>query len=411
MKHDSFKKYFKSFVFFYVQKKDSMKSVFVFLMFTVFSFGQVKSPYALIDAKMDKIPAGLSTSTDGIAKYINENFKSENDKIRAVFYWTASNISYDIENIASIDFKEVSPDKIKNTVLSKKGVCIHYAEVFNDIAKKVNIKAYIIYGYTKQNGKVDVLSHAWCATRIDNTWWLFDPTWGAGYVDKNKFFKKLNNLNFKAAPAQFVATHMPFDYLWQFLNYPVTNQEFIDGKTQINTAKPKFDFVNQIEEYDRMSDLDKARTVLIRIQNNGVKNSLIQEMVQFQKSEADALQNNEAMAKMQGISDDYNQAIAQFNDFIMYRNNKFKPLLPDEAIKEMIVTPKQKILDCQNRIYKIGKYNDNNFENVKSLKKSIIDILKHIEEQEKFVNDYLSKSKSARKGMFTKVTWFGVPLN
>ena len=160
-----------------------------------------------------------------------------------------------------------------------------------------------------------------------------------------------------------------------------------------------------------MSDLDKARTVLIRIQNNGVKNSLIQEMVQFQKSEADALQNNEAMAKMQGISDDYNLAIAQFNDFIMYRNNKFKPLLPDEAIKEMIVTPKQKILDCQNRIYKIGKYNDNNFENVKSLKKSIIDILKHIEEQEKFVNDYLSKSKSARKGMFTKVTWFGVPLN
>ena len=393
------------------KKKDSMKSVFVFLMFTVFSFGQVKNPYALIDAKMDKIPSDLSTSTDRIAKYINENFKSESDKIRAAFYWTASNISYDIENIASIDFREVSPDKIKNTVLSKKGVCIHYAEVFNDIAKKINIKSYIIYGYTKQNGKVDVLSHAWCAARIDTIWCFFDPTWCAGYVDKNKFFKKLNNLHFKVAPAQFIATHMPFDYLWQFLNYPVTNQEFIDGKTQINTAKPKFDFVNQLEEYDRMSDLDKARTSLIRIQNNGVKNSLIQEMVQYKRSEAEGLQNNEAMTKMQGISDDYNQAIAQFNDFIMYRNNRFKPLLPDEAIKEMIVTPKQKILDCQNRIYKIGKYNDNNFENVKSLKRSIIDVLKQIEVQEKFVNEYLSKNKSARKAMFTKVTWFGVPLN
>lgn len=388
-----------------------MKIFFLLLMFTGISFGQAKNPYAVTDAKMDKIPGDLSASTDGIAKYVNENFKSEKDKIRAVFYWTASNISYDIENITSIDFKEVSPDKIKNTVLTKKGVCIHYAEVFNDIAKKVGIKSYIVYGYTKQNGKVDILSHAWCAAKIDNTWWLFDPTWGAGYVNKNKFFKKLNNLNYKVSPNQFVATHMPFDYLWQFLNYTVTNQEFIDGKTQINTAKPKFDFVNQIEEYDRMSDLDKARTALIRIQNNGVKNSLIQEMVQFKRSEADGLQNNEAMAKMQSISDDYNQAIAQFNDYIMYRNNKFKPLLPDEAIKEMIVTPKQKILDCQNRIYKIGKYNDNNFENVKSLKKSIIDVLKQIEEQEKFVNEYLSKSKSARKGMFTKVTWFGVPLN
>lgn len=388
-----------------------MKRIFLFLMVTGIAFGQIKSPYALVDAKMDKIPDNLSTSTNGIAGYINENFKSENDKARAVFYWTASNISYDIENIATINFAEVSPDKIKNTLLARKGVCIHYAEVFNDIAQKVGFQSYIIYGYTKQNGKVDVLSHAWCAAKIDKTWWLFDPTWGAGYVQNNKFFKKINNLNFKVAPSQFISTHMPFDYLWQFLNYTVTNQEFIDGKTQVNKTKPKFDFVKELEEYEQMPELDRAKSVLMRVQDNGVKNALIQEMVLFKKSEIDALQNNSAMEKMQAISDDYNQAIAQYNDFIMYRNNKFKPLLPDEAIKEMIESPKRKILDCQNRIYNIGKFNDNNLKNVKSLKKAIIDVLKQIEEQEKFVNDYLSKSKSARKGMFTKITWLGIPLN
>jgi hypothetical protein len=380
-------------------------------MVTGIAFGQVKSPYALIDAKMDKIPDNLSTSTNGIAGYINENFKSENDKARAVFYWTASNIRYDIENITTINFAEVSPDKIKNTLLARKGVCIHYAEVFNDVAQNVGLQSYIIYGYTKQNGKVDVLSHAWCAAKIDKTWWLFDPTWGAGYVQNNKFFKKINNLNFKVAPSQFISTHMPFDYLWQFLNYTVTNQEFIDGKTQVNKTKPKFDFVKELEEYQQMPELDRAKSVLMRVQDNGVKNALIQEMVLFKKSEIDALQNNSAMEKMQAISDDYNQAIAQYNDFIMYRNNKFKPLLPDEAIKEMIESPKRKILDCQNRIYNIGKFNDNNLKNVKSLKKAIIDVLKQIEEQEKFVNDYLSKSKSARKGMFTKITWLGIPLN
>lgn len=388
-----------------------MKRIFLFLMVTGITFGQVKSYYALIDAKTDKIPDNLSTSTNGIAGYINENFKSENDKARAVFYWVASNISYDIENIASINFAEVSPDKIKNTLLARKGVCIHYAEVFNDIAQKVGLQSYIIYGYTKQNGKVDVLSHAWCAAKIDKTWWLFDPTWGAGYVQNNKFFKKINNLNFKVAPSQFISTHMPFDYLWQFLNYTVTNQEFIDGKTQVNKTKPKFDFVKELEEYEQMPELDRAKSVLMRVQDNGVKNALIQEMVLFKKSEIDALQNNSAMEKMQAISDDYNQAIAQYNDFIMYRNNKFKPLLPDEAIKEMIESPKRKILDCQNRIYNIGKFNDNNLKNVKSLKKAIIDVLKQIEEQEKFVNDYLSKSKSARKGMFTKITWLGIPVN
>ena len=388
-----------------------MKKIFLFLMFTGFCFAQNKNPYALIDAKMDKIPANFSTSTDGIADYINGNFKSENDKVRAAFYWTASNINYDTDDIASINFNEISPDKIKSTLLSKKGVCIHYAEVFNDIAQKVGAKSYIVFGYTKQNGKVDALSHAWCAVRIDNSWWLFDPTWGSGYVQNKKYFKKINNLNYKVAPSQFITTHMPFDYLWQFLNYTVTNQEFIEGKTQLNKTKPNFDFVAQLEEYNQMSELDRARTSLIRTQKNGVQNNLIQERVLFQKMEVANMQNNEAMSKMQAISDDYNQAISQFNDFIYYRNNKFKPLLPDEAIKEMIASPKQKILDCQNRIYKIGSYNDANIQNVKALKKSLMDVLKQIEEQEKFVNEYLSKSKSERKAVFNKVTWLGIPLN
>ncbi|OOG74521.1 transglutaminase domain-containing protein [Flavobacterium sp. A45] len=387
-----------------------MKSVFLILIFTVFSFGQNKSNFALVDAKMDKIPADLSSSTDGIAEFINANFKSENDKVRAVFYWTASNISYDIENIESIDYKEISQDKIKNAVLSKKGVCIHYAEVFNDIAKKVGVKSYLVFGYTKQNGKVDVLAHAWCAARIDNVWWLFDPTWGAGYVDKKKFFKRINNLNYKVDPSQFIASHMPFDYLWQFLNQPITNQEFIDGKIQLNKTKANFDFVTQIGEYENMSDLDKAKTTLSRMEKNGIKNKLIQENVLSKKNDVDALQNNQAMDRMQKISDDYNQAIAMFNDFIYYRNNRFKPVLPDEEIKAMIESPKQKIMDCQSRIYKIGAYNDSNTANVKSLKNSIIDVLRQIEVQEKFVNDYLSKSKSGRKSMFSTTTFFGIPV-
>lgn len=379
-------------------------------MFTVVGFGQTKSIYALVDAKMDKIPSNLSTSTEGIAEYINANFKSENDKTRAAFYWTASNISYDVEYLGAIDVKEITQDKIKNAVLNKKGVCMHYAEVFNDIAAKVGIKSCVISGYTKQNGKVDILSHAWCAARIDNVWWLFDPTWGAGYVSQRKFFKKFNNLNYKVAPSQFITNHMPFDYMWQFLNYPITNQEFIDGKTLLDKTKPNFDFVAQIESYDKMSDLDKAKTALVRIEKNGVKNNLIKEMVLSKKSEVDARQNNEAMDKMRVISDDYNLAITMFNDFINYRNNKFKPTLPDDDIKSMIETPKQKMLDCQNRIYKIGSYSNENYANVRSLKDAIIDVLKQIEVQEKFVNDYLSKSKSARKTMFTKVTWFGIPV-
>jgi hypothetical protein len=34
---------------------------------------------------------------------------------------------------------------------------------------------------------------------------------------------------------------MPFDYLWQFLNYPISNQEFYNGSTGVDKSK-RFDF-------------------------------------------------------------------------------------------------------------------------------------------------------------------------
>jgi transglutaminase/protease-like cytokinesis protein 3 len=60
---------------------------------------------------------------------------------------------------------------------------------FNDLAQKSGIQSYIIEGYTKQYGKVSSLAHAWTAAKINNKWYVFDPTWGAGYVNNGKFFK------------------------------------------------------------------------------------------------------------------------------------------------------------------------------------------------------------------------------
>jgi hypothetical protein len=45
------------------------------------------------------------------------------------------------------------------------------------------------------------------------------------------------------------------------------------------------------------------------------------------------------------------------------------------------------------------------------MKKSIETNLAMAEEQVLFVKNYLSKSKIVRKTMFSKVSWFGIPLN
>jgi hypothetical protein len=77
----------------------------------------------------------------------------------------------------------------------------------------------------------------------------------------------------------------------------------------------------------------------------------------------------------------------------------------------MIQKPKEKLLKCQNDIYTVGSTGTENAASLASIKKSIESNLAVAEEHALFVKNYLSKSKMVRKTMFSKATWFGIPLN
>lgn len=384
---------------------------FLILFLSVFSFAQTKTAYTVVDNKMTVIPRDLSGSTAGIAAFISTNFKTDNDKIRAAFHWTASNISYDVANMFAVNFNETELEKIAKTVQTKKGVCSHYAAVFNDIAKKIGIESYIIEGYTKQNGKVGDLAHAWVVAKIDGQWFLFDPTWGAGYVNNGKFYKKINDAYFKVAPTKMIASHIPFDYLWQFLNYPITNGEFYEGKIQINKTKKYFDFEKEIVKYNGLSEIDQLFETAKRIEENGLKNAMILERYEGKKKNIAYLRQSISIDKLNSIVNEMNEAVVLLNDFINYRNKKFKPTFPDEQINSMIQIPREKLIKCQNDIYSIGSVGSENASNLTSIKSSIATALAQAEEHALFVKDYLGKSKLVRKTMFSKVSWFGIPLN
>jgi hypothetical protein len=390
-----------------------MKNIYLllFIFCSMFSFGQTTIGYALVDAKINAIPANATISTDAIVNFINANFKTDNDKIRAAFYWTASNIRYDVKNMMNQNPFETSQEKITNTLETRTGVCIDYAEVFNELMKKIGIETYIIDGYTKQNGKIATLAHAWTASKIDQKWYVFDPNWGAGYVNNGKFTRKLNNYYFKVDPSKIITSHIPFDYLWQFLNYPITNAEFYEGKNQINKTKKYFDFEKEIAQQNSLTEIDKLFTSAERIEKNGLKNAMIVEYYEVTKKHLKALRENANIDKLNAVLVEMNQAIVLLNDFIYYRNNKFKPTLPDNEIANMIQKAKAQLIKCQKDIYTIGSTGSENAANLTSIKKSIEANLAIAEEHASFVKTYLSKSKTVRKTMFSKVSWFGIPLN
>jgi hypothetical protein len=390
-----------------------MKNIYLVLsfLFCILSFSQPQVGYDLIDKKVATIPLNSRTSIDEIAKYINTNFKTENDKIRAVFYWTASNISYDVKDMFAVSINETPQDRIAKTLKTKKGICGDYAAIFNEIATLVGVKSVVISGYTKQNGKIATLSHAWCAAKIDNKWYVFDPTWGSGSLINGKFVKKINNYYFKAEPEKIISSHIPFDYLWQFSNYPITNAEFYEGKTQINKNKKYFDFEKEIAKQSSLSETDQLFESAERIEKNGLKNAMIVESYKSKKEHLTYLRQSANIDKLNGIVNEMNEAVVLLNDFILYRNNKFKPTFSDDEINDMIQKPREKLVKCQNDIYTVGSMGSENSSNISSIKKSIESNLAMAEEHALFVKNYLSKSKMVRKTMFSKVTWFGIPLN
>jgi len=372
---------------------------------------QKNNEYSVIDKAMVQIPDSLTKTTQGIADYVKLNFSKPTDQSRAIFIWIAKNIQYDIDNMFAINFYQKTNEIIDKVLKTRKGICMSYAELFNDIANKVGVKTYVISGYTKQNGFVDYIPHAWCASMIDSVWFLFDPTWGSGYIQNGKFVKQINNYYYKAKPEQIVKSHMPFDPLWQFMNYPITNQEFYEGKTQVNNKKNFFNFVDTLQLFEKQSEIEQLISSSNRIEKNGVKNSLVFDRLQHNKREIEYYNN-----KM--IVDNYNSAVNSFNNginllniFIDYRNKKFTPKRPDAEIKQMVDTVDYLFNQARLQLNTLKNPDSNLATSITQLNKSLNDATINLNDQKAFVDRYLKAGKLTRKTLFTKYTWFGIPLN
>ncbi len=390
------------------------KGIILVLLLSTTAIVAQKTPinnYSAIDKKALLIPDSLTKTTNKIANFITANFKNDADKTRAIFIWVATNIRYDVENMFAINLHEKKEEQISKPLLTKKGICINYASLFNDICLKSGIESFIITGYTKQNGYTAYIPHAWCAARVDSTWFLFDPTWGSGYLNDGKFYPKINNDYYKVDPSTLIKSHMPFDYLWQFLNYPISNQEFKEGKTQQNKSKSYFNFIDSIQVYEQLNHIDQLISSAYRVEKNGVSNSLIYDRLQHLKLEIEHDKQNKAVNLYNSAVADYNEGINDFNTFIKYKNNQFTPKKTDIEIQNMIDVADNKIKESQIKLGQIMNPDENILNMKNQLSKSIENISTQVKEQQNWLKLYFSKGKAGRASMFYKMTWMGIPIN
>ncbi len=386
--------------------------LFICLFLSTFLFAQTVSKYAAVDKRALQIPLSLTSNTDDLAKYFISNFSSDSQRARAIFVWVASNLEYDIENMYEIDVSAKPADKIQKTLKTRKGVCINYALLFEEISKKANLNAVVIEGYTRQAGTTELIPHAWNAVFVDNEWLLLDATWASGHVNKGKYFKNFNDSFYDVNPITLIKSHMPYDYMWQMLANPISSKDFFNRKYVSEKSKIAFDFKKEIQEYQQFNQIDKYVASAERVKENGVSNRNIADRLLFLTNAIE----NDKQAKVVSF---YNEAVAIFNDgildfnaFIAYKNKQFTPILPDASIQEMLDKPQQKLLKARENLSEIKSQDASTILAVKQLNKSLDEALKGVYEQQDWLSIYFTKSKSARRSSFfdRKMTVFGIPV-
>jgi predicted DNA-binding ArsR family transcriptional regulator len=337
----------------------------------------------LADYTRFSIPRSQSNTTSQIADYIKKNFKTDDEKVWAAYSWVTSNIKYDKDSLHRVISEESADERVTFAMRRRKGVCENFAAIFADICKKANIESFFIEGLSREGGGINKQPHAWNAAKIDNEWFLFDPTWDAGLRAGNFRY-------FKIAPADFISSHYPYDPLFQFLYYPVN---FSDLSRGLSAGKIYFNYMDSIKLLQSSDSLSRFRAQLSRINNNGFPKSIIDikrkqlileiEMI-FQDD--DVINYNSAVA-------DFNSATNLLNDFIYYRNAQFLPAKNREEVQGNFDEIKRKINSANKKLEKVNASSATLYLNTGDIQQKLDDLSRKANEQEVFFKNYLTLQK------------------
>ncbi|MDC7997278.1 transglutaminase domain-containing protein [Gilvibacter sediminis] len=211
-----------------------------FLLFLSANFSAAQENFERVDAVIQLYPK-RAASVEQIAGFINRDFSSEADKLRAIYGWLINNIAYDPNEYKALDYsfttvsernkkQEKFRQQLINRVIEKGvAVCEGYAFVFERLCELTGVTSYLVRGDSKASladiGRKFDVNHMWNIALIDGNTYLFDATWGAGrYTDR--FEKDTTYSFFMADPQQFVYTHLPLLEEDQLLTQPLSRAIF-----------------------------------------------------------------------------------------------------------------------------------------------------------------------------------------
>lgn len=334
-----------------------------------------------------KISPQETSTSKGISSYVKTRFASDSARVRAIFVWVANNISYDVEKLR-LRSETTQKTTIEDILKTRKAVCQGYAELMVDLLKDCNIRAMMVPGFGRQpDGTISQISHAWVAAEVNNKWWLFDPTWAAGTVDNWKFNSRFSNRYYKVLPEDMIRDHMPFDPMLQFLNYPVSANDFYDAKTAINTSGKYLNYADSLKLHYSLGQPDQLKHAIARIQANGIRTDAIRiEVDRMTKY----LQSFDSKVGLDSAQSHYKQAIDLFNRYVKNKNERFASAKPEE-IQAMIDGALKHVITAREMLAAIVPNDPQMNRIVYEMKNELYRFSQHVDQENAFVKTHFKK--------------------
>ncbi len=249
--------------------------LFLLLLFSITTQSQDFS-------KVDELVANYPkfSTVEALSNQIKKDFTTDENKVRAAFYWLANNIRYNLReyynptqrsynfSYSSEEEKQQKLQALKDKLVAdafktKFGVCEEYAQAFKKVCDLLGIEAEVIKGNVRnvpqEIGKpINTTNHAWNAVMLNQKWIILDATWAAGYEYNGRWVKKFDNYFYNIPKEKIFKTHYPKETIWvlrfgrmslkEFYNQPIYGNTFLNSKAELVSPKTGILTVNSSKE-------------------------------------------------------------------------------------------------------------------------------------------------------------------
>jgi len=344
------------------------------------------------NASVVNIPESETYSTSSIANYIQSHFTTDKEKLWAIYSWITTNIRYNRDSMYYSFWGEDPERKLSSVLKTRKGVCENFASLLTRIAYKCGIPSHVVNGYTKMGGAVKWTGHGWSAVYIDNEWLLCDPTWDAGNTASSNYYL--------IPPTQFIETHMPFDPLWQLLEYPISHKEFRQGFTRGKAER--FNYADSVKKYFQLDTLQQMESISRRMKQAGLENDDLRTWYAYNEMKIYIVYQEKDMNVFNAAVADLNTAKKLFNNFIQFRNNHFQPAKTDAEIGLLFDSIETRLSSAYKKMNGIGTKVDNYQYDTDGLKNNLDQLSARVKEQNIFLKRYFASSITEREKLLYK---------